>query len=130
MAFPLRGKYEYLNLHQKSMIYACHACAIKGQTTMTSSFEAPYIIEFTVKSRQHGTSSMSLVQNRVRLKKHLQKSTLAFNRVSNSDMHHFLCQTEFDPVLTLSFLFYERFQLLLHIFSLLLHVQPQHFIPR
>ncbi len=64
---------EYLNLHRKVWIYACHACAIKGQTTMTSSFEAPCIIEFTVKSGQHGTSSLCLVQNRGRFKKHMQK---------------------------------------------------------
>jgi hypothetical protein len=64
---------EYLNLHRKVWIYACHACAIKGQTTMTSSFEAPYIIEFTVKFGQHGTSSLCLVQSRVRFKKHMQK---------------------------------------------------------
>jgi len=32
--------------------------------------------------------------------KNLQKLTLAFNWGSNSEMHHFLCQTEFHPVLT------------------------------
>ncbi len=32
--------------------------------------------------------------------KNLQKSTLAFNGGSNSNLHHFLCQTEFHPVLT------------------------------
>jgi hypothetical protein len=43
-------------------------------------------------------------------KKNLQrKSTLAFSRgFSNSEMRHFLCQTEFHPVLTPSFLFPER----------------------
>jgi hypothetical protein len=39
------------------------------------------------------------------LKTTAKKSTLALKGVSNSEMHHFLCQTEFDPVLTLSFLF-------------------------
>jgi hypothetical protein len=80
MTLPLRGKYEYLNLHRKVWIYACHACAIKGQTTMTSSVEAPYIIEFTVKSGQHGTNSLCLVKNRVRLKKHLQKKYISLER--------------------------------------------------
>ncbi len=126
------------------MIYACHACAIKGQTTMTSSFEAPYIIEFTVRSGQHGTSSsLCLVQNRVRLKKHLQKSTLAFNGVSNSEMNHFLCETEFDPVLTLSFHFHERFHCCYiyfhcsYMYNYYKYLEPcalnadsQHFIPR
>jgi hypothetical protein len=40
--------------------------------------------------------------------KNLQKSTLAFNGGSNSEMHHFLCQTEFHLVLTPSFIFPER----------------------
>ncbi len=38
-------------------------------------------------------------------KKNLQESILAFNGRSNSEMHHLLCQTEFHPVLTPSFLF-------------------------
>jgi hypothetical protein len=58
---------------------------------------------------------LSLVQNRVRLpKKNLKKSTLALpegpgeGAVSNSEeMHHFLCETEFYPILTPSFLFLE-----------------------
>ncbi len=59
-----------------------------------------YTLEFSIKSGQHGNNSLSLVQNRVRFKKNLQKSTLPFNRVSNSETHQFLCQTEFDPILT------------------------------
>ncbi len=41
----------------------------------------------------------------------------------NSEVHQFWCQTEFHPVLTPSFLFSWAPPLLLHIFSLLLHVQ-------
>jgi hypothetical protein len=40
--------------------------------------------------------------------KNLLKSTLAFKGGSNLEMHHFLCQTEFHPILTLSFIFFER----------------------
>jgi hypothetical protein len=63
-------------------------------------------IEFSVKSRKQCTSTLSLVHNRMRFQKNLQrKSTLAFSRgVSNSEMHHFLCQTwvssGFDPHLS------------------------------
>jgi hypothetical protein len=42
----------------------------------------------------------SLDKNRVRSKKNLQKSTLAFNWGSNSKTHHFLCSTEFHSGLT------------------------------
>jgi hypothetical protein len=57
------------------------------------------LVEFSVNSGKQGTSTLSLVQNRVRLKKTLQNSTLAFNGESNSEMR-FLCQTEFPQVLT------------------------------
>jgi hypothetical protein len=58
-------------------------------------------------------------------KKSAKRCISTFNRGgSNSEMHHFLCQTEFHPVLThLSFFFLGTPPLLLHIFSLLLHVQ-------
>jgi hypothetical protein len=61
-----------------------------------------------VKSGKYGTSTLSLVQNQVRFWKTSKKSTLTFNGGSNWKMHHFLCQTEFYPVLTPSFLFPER----------------------
>jgi hypothetical protein len=54
--------------------------------------------------RKVSTSTLSLVQNRVRFLNNLQNSTLAF-KGSNSEMHHFSCQTEFHPVLNKSFLF-------------------------
>jgi len=67
------------------------------------------ILGFSIKSGKHGTKSLSLVRNRVRFqkKKPAKKYTLlAFNGRSNSEMHHFLCQTEFHPVLTPSFSFF------------------------
>ncbi len=75
--------------------------------------------------------------------KNLQKSTLAFNGGSNSEMRHFLCQTEFHPFLTPSFLFPERLHCcytyfhcsyMYNYYSYLkpcaLNAEFQHFIPR
>ncbi len=63
-------------------------------------FVISFILELSIKSGKHGTRTLSLVQNRVRFQKILEKSTLAFNGPPNSEMHQFLCQTEFHPVLT------------------------------
>jgi hypothetical protein len=58
-------------------------------------------MEISVKSGKDRVSTPSLVIHRVRLKKNLQKSTLAFNGGWNSDFDGFLS-------FTLSFLFPER----------------------
>jgi hypothetical protein len=42
------------------------------------------------------------------IKKNLPKSTFAFKGGPNSEMRHFLCQIEFHPILTPSFLFLEH----------------------
>jgi hypothetical protein len=42
-------------------------------------FELSWIIEISVKSGKDSTRTLSLVIDRVRLNKNLQKSTLAFN---------------------------------------------------
>jgi hypothetical protein len=78
------------------------------------------------KSGKHGTSStLSLVQNPVRF---LQKppknyTSLQFNWGSNSEMHHFLCQTEFHPVLTRLSFSLSASTATTYIFTALLHVQ-------
>jgi hypothetical protein len=102
------------------------------------------LVEFPVKSGKHGTSTLSLVQNRVRFLKNVLKSTLAFKGgVSNSEIPHFLCQTEFHPVLTPSFVFhgclhwcwvYFRCSYMYNYYNYLepcaLNAEFQHFIPR
>jgi len=45
----------------------------------THSKKKKNILGFSVKSGKHGTSTLSLVQNRVRFKKNLQKGTLALS---------------------------------------------------
>jgi hypothetical protein len=103
-------------------------------------------VEFSVKSGKHGTSTLSLVQNRVRLKKNLQKSTLAFKGVvgSNSEMRTTFCaKLSFHPVLTPSFVFdgrlhccyiYFHCSYLYNYYNYLepcaLNGESQHFIPR
>ncbi len=100
-------------------------------------------IKFFEKFGQHSTSSLSLVQNWVRFKKNLQKLILAFNRVSNLEMHHFLYQTKFDPIFTSSSLFlkcshcyhiYFHYSYMYNYYNYLerysLNANFQHFIPR
>ncbi len=48
-----------------------------------------HIIEFSIKSGKHSTRTLSLVQIRVRFFKTWKRSTLAFNKGWNSEMHHF-----------------------------------------
>jgi len=110
-------------------------------------FNNQRIIEFSVKSGKHSTRTLSLVQNRVRLKKKLQKkypkkpktiNPLSIKGGWNLEMH------QFHLVFTLSFLFPERlhcYYRYLHCSYLynyynylescaLLNAKFQHFIPR
>jgi len=61
------------------MIFLCHIC---------------WIIDFSVKHGEYGPKPGEIQ------KKTCKKSTLAFKAGSNSEVHHFLCLTEFHPVLT------------------------------
>jgi hypothetical protein len=58
-------------------------------------------LEYSVKPGKHSTTTLSLVQNRAWDSK---KTCRKVQQPSNSEMHHFLCRTEFHP----SFLFPER----------------------
>jgi hypothetical protein len=82
------------------------------------------IIEFSVKLGKHSIRTLGLVRNRVRLKKNLQKSTLAFKGVKLRNAPFFVVNwvsSYFDP--SLSFFLSAPPLLLLHIFSLILPVQ-------
>jgi hypothetical protein len=61
------------------MIFLCHIC---------------WIIDFSVNLGEYGPKPGEIQ------KKTCKKSTLAFKAGSNSEVHHFLCLTEFHPVLT------------------------------
>ncbi len=102
---------------------------IENQQIFIQIFDYFKTIEFSVKSGKHSTKTLSLVQNKVRFKKNLQKCTLAFKgegrgggtfkRAIFGGKHSFILF--WPPSL---FPFPERLHcLLLHIFSLLLPVQ-------
>jgi len=90
------------------LLPTCNIIIVLNQPTQHHSSYG-HSLKFYVKLGKHNTKTLSLVQNRVRFKKDLQRSTLAFNRGWNSAMHHLLCQTEFHLFLTPSFLFLECF---------------------
>ncbi len=104
------------HLGEENNYWVCHyvhhllkTIQMNQNKNMQTSF-AKHSLEFSVKSGKHGTSTLSLVQNRVRFKKYMQKSTSAFNMGAGGPTQRCttFCaklQTEFHPVLTPSFRF-------------------------
>ncbi len=143
MNYELQQKYRCLQHNDVYYITVCFNGQIPynsshynstGSTNKTSRISCSYapfeLIEYSVKSGKHSTSTLSLVQK------------CQPPRGTNSEMHHFLCQTEFHPILTRLYFFLSASTGATYIFTTptctttiitsncALNAEFQHFIPR